>query len=194
VAEPKLAASQERDVSAEVVERARARDATAFESIVMHYDPTLRNFVFRMLGDQRRTEDALQETYLKAYRNLPGFRPIGSLRTWLFRIAYNCAVDELRRDSRSGTEALSADEPSGERTSIEDLVSIRSEIQDALGALSREHAGAVLLVDGHGFDYGTAAEILGVSRGTIASRLHHARAVIRSALSEQTDERQVRYR
>ena len=180
------------EVSADVVERARQRDAAAFESIVVHYDPSLRAFVYRMLGDQRRTEDALQETYLRAYRKLPAFRPRGSLKAWLFRIAYNCAVDELRRDTRNRTHDVDAQEPRADRTSVEEVATIRSDVQAALRSLSQEQAGAVLLVDGHGFDYEAAAEILGVSRGTIASRLHHARAVIRSVLTQETSERQVR--
>src|SRR5581483_12313008 len=77
--------------------RVRRGDQQAFAALVRHYDPGLRALAFRLLGDRTRMDDALQETYVKAYRALPGFRGESSPGTWLYRIAYNACLDELKR-------------------------------------------------------------------------------------------------
>ena len=80
-----------------LVARARAGDGAAFGAVLRHYDGRLRALAFRLLGDPARTDDVLQEAYVKAYRALPRFRGEADLGTWLYRIAYNACLDELRR-------------------------------------------------------------------------------------------------
>ena len=163
--------------------RARRGDEAAFAALVRHYDTGLRRLAYRLLGDRARMDDALQEAYISAYRALPRFRGDSSLGTWLYRIAYNACLDELKRtrdivdlESVRG-RAQSGDDP------IEALL-LRQTVAAALAQLPPEDRAAVLLVDADGFDYRSAAEVLGSPEGTVASRLNRARAALRQTLQE----------
>jgi RNA polymerase sigma-70 factor (ECF subfamily) len=163
--------------------RARRGDEHAFAALVRHYDRGLRALAFRVLGDRTRMDDALQEAYVNAYRALPGFRGDASVGTWLYRITYNACLDELKRarpviDLESVRDRPQAgDDPA-------DALSARHSLTRALSALTEEDRAAVLLVDAEGFDYRSAAEVLGIPVGTVASRLNRARAALRHALQE----------
>src|SRR5918996_5641003 len=80
----------------DLVDAASNGDPSAFREIVMRYDPGLRALAFRLLRDQARMDDVLQEAYFKAFRGLPGFDRDARLSTWLYRITYNACLDELR--------------------------------------------------------------------------------------------------
>jgi RNA polymerase sigma-70 factor (ECF subfamily) len=171
------------EIDPQVLERARRGEEQAFALLVRHYDEGLRALAFRLLGDRTLMDDALQEAYVKAYRALPRFRGASSPGTWLYRIAYNACVDELKR-TRQVVALDSVREPVDARPGPAEAVSTRSGLADALACLPPEDRAAVLLVDARGFDYREAAQVLGVPEGTIASRLHRARAALRAALGD----------
>jgi RNA polymerase sigma-70 factor (ECF subfamily) len=176
------------DVDELVVARARGGDSDAFAEIVGHYDHRLRALAYRLLGDRDRMDDVLQEVYVKAFRSLPRFRGQAALGTWLYRIAYNACLDDLRRRpalapaSFDDEWARSAADPAAGPA---DVAVRRGDLAAALDRLPPDQRTAVLLVDAYGLDYGDAAEVLGVPAGTIGSRLSRARAVLRSALEER---------
>jgi RNA polymerase sigma-70 factor (ECF subfamily) len=169
----------------------------AFADLVRAHDRELRSLAFRLLGDRDLMDDALQEAYLRAYRALPSFREEASTATWLHRITYNVCLDRLRDRKRTVQHLGSVRSPEGmaerglEPRSADDPAAA-AERKDALGialaGLPPDQRAAVLLVDAMGYDYGTAANILGVKEGTIASRLHNARALLRGALSARHEE------
>ena len=176
------------DLTAQTVSRAQEGDAAAFEQLVREFDRDLRAFSHRVLGPAW-TEDVLQEGYLRAFRALPQYRPErGLFRSWLYRIIYRSCLDELRRARRrplpwsSGLEELPSEGGS------ELALAARDSLWHALGALSSEERACVVLVDGLGFDYESAATILDVPRGTVASRLKRARQLLRRALREPLEE------
>jgi RNA polymerase sigma-70 factor (ECF subfamily) len=171
------------EIDRRVLERARRGDERAFALLVRHYDEGLRALAYRLLGDATLMDDALQEAYVKAFRALPRFRGASSPGTWLYRIAYNACLDELKR-SRQVVALDSVREPADVRPGPAEAVSTRRVLADALAALPPEDRAAVLLVDARGFDYREAAHVLGVAAGTVASRLHRARAALRDALGE----------
>lgn len=173
------------DVETAVLDRARRGDADAFAIVVRHYDPALRALAYRLLGSRDRMDDALQEAYVKAFRALPRFRGQSQLGTWLHRIVFNACLDELNRVRRSGTVSLdeAADSVSPLPDHADRLAS-RERLDQALALLTPHDRAAVVLVDGQGFDYHAAAEVLGIPAGTVASRLNRARAVLRDALDE----------
>jgi RNA polymerase sigma-70 factor, ECF subfamily len=175
--------AETRDVDPAVLERARRGDRRAFALVVQHYDPGLRALAYRILGDRERMDDALQEAYLHAFRALPRFRGDSALGTWLYRIAYNACLDELKR-VRNVVPLESVSERSDPRPDASETVPLRRDLAAALASLSPYDRAAVLLVDAQGFDYGSAAQILGVPEGTVASRLNRARRILRRYLDD----------
>jgi RNA polymerase sigma-70 factor (ECF subfamily) len=178
-----------REIAPAVLERARRGDQEAFAALVRHYDRGLRSLAFRLLGDRERMDDALQEAYVKAYRALPRFRGASAVGTWLYRIAYNACLDELERSRRAAPLPLEeVGEPADRGPGLAETVVRRRELADALAALAPEDRAAVLLIDAQGFRYHEAGEVLGIPEGTVASRLHRARAELRRALEARRDE------
>jgi RNA polymerase sigma-70 factor, ECF subfamily len=169
------------DIGERVIDRARRGDQEAFAAVIRHYDPGLRALAFRLLGDRDLMDDVLQEAYVKAFKGLPRFRGEAKLGTWLYRIAYNACLDELRRARRSDDLPLTAELP-GTSPDPGEVAAGREDLARALSALPHDERAAVLLVDAQGFDYRQAARVLGVPEGTVASRLNRARASLRTAL------------
>jgi RNA polymerase sigma-70 factor, ECF subfamily len=169
--------------------RARAGDRDAFVALVRRHDRGLRALAYRLLGDRERMDDALQEAYVRAFRSLARFRGDAAFATWVYRIAYNVCLEELARERRAkDVIALeAAAEPVDPSAELEDSVALRTGLAEALAGLPPQDRAAVLLVDGQGFDYRAAGEILGVPEGTVASRLNRARALLRRALREQDE-------
>lgn len=159
---------------AELVDHARRGDRPAFDELLRRHDATMRSLAFRLLADRQGMDDALQEAYLKAYRGLPGFTPTGDFGRWLYRITYNACIDEIRH--RKSDHRAAAAEEGGEAASTSEAV------RQALADLSPGQRVTLVLVDGEGFDHHTAAEILGVAPGTVASRLYRARTKLRRSL------------
>jgi RNA polymerase sigma-70 factor, ECF subfamily len=167
------------DPSPAVVKAARRGDHRAFTRLVDAYDDGLRALAFHLMGSREAMDDALQETYLNAYRGLPQFRGEAGVGTWLYRIAYTTCLQRLRRqerleptdEERLGALAL----PSPD---LADEVALRDEVCRALAALTPAQCAAVLLIHRDGFSYANAAEILDVPIGTVASRVAAARAIL----------------
>ncbi|HEY3543243.1 MAG TPA: sigma-70 family RNA polymerase sigma factor [Gaiellaceae bacterium] len=172
------------EIDSRVLAKARRGDPRAFAALIHHYDEGLRALAYRLLGDRDRMDDALQEAYVRAFQALPRFRGDASVGTWLYRIAYNACLDELRRTHRV-VPLDSIRERSDPRPGADETVPARRRLADALAALAPEDRAAVLLVDAQGFDYRGAAEILGIPEGTVASRLNRARAVLRRCLDDR---------
>lgn len=159
-------------------------DETTFTALIREHDEGLRGLAYRLLGDRSRMDDAMQEAYISAYRALPRFRGEASLRTWLYRIVYNACLDELRHE-RSVVPIDNVRTLPGRGADPVESLSVRESLAAALAALPEEDRAAVLLVDGAGFDYRSAAEVLGIPEGTVGSRLNRARADLRSALADR---------
>jgi RNA polymerase sigma-70 factor (ECF subfamily) len=172
----------------DLVDRVLRGDLDAFTQVVRRHDERLRGLASKLLGgDRHRMDDALQEAYVRAYRALPRFRRDADLGSWLYRIAYNACIDELRRAKRrpgpvdaEGT----AWEPAAGAPGPDRVVSAADAAARALAALPEDQRVTVVLVDAEGFDNVTAARILGVAPGTVASRLSRARATMRRVLGE----------
>ena len=176
------------DLARDVVTRAMGGDEDSFLALVRHYDAGLRSLAYRVLGDRDRMDDALQEAYVKAFRALPSFRGRAKLGTWLYRIAYNACLDELERGRRVVPLPLAAAEARADpQAGTDERVERRVVVAEALRTLPVADRTAIVLVDGHGFTYEEAAEILGIPSGTVGSRLNRARASLRRALGTPTE-------
>ena len=168
-----------------LLERAARGEVGAFEGIVRTHDTGLRTLAARLVGESA-TEDVLQDAYLKAFRALRrGRPPTESVEGWLYRIVYRTCLDELRwrrRHPKRPLLDLEGDQ-AGESNPAEVTATLRADLATALESLSEDQRAAVILVDALGFGYREAGEILRIRRGTVASRLNHAREVLRRALA-----------
>jgi RNA polymerase sigma-70 factor (ECF subfamily) len=160
-----------------------AQDPADFVAVVQTYDARLRRLVTRMLVDRDRVDDVLQEAYVRAHRALPRFRADADLGTWLYRITYNCCIDELRAAKRRPRPLEIVPERALDASGPGRRVAVQQAVRAALAELPEDQRAAVLLVDGGELDYEDAAEVLGVPRGTVASRVARGRRVLRSRLS-----------
>jgi len=178
------------------VGRLQANEDAAYDELVRVYHASIFHVAFRMLGDSSDAADAVQEIFLKVFRNVQGFRGDSSLKTWIYRIAFSEILNRLRwwrRRFRSTTVSLD-DGPEGRTpvlhltapgpTPLQALEAKEREgaIQHALTKLSGEHRSIVILRDIEGFSYSEIAEILGISSGTVKSRLARARADMKKSL------------
>lgn len=162
-------------------------DVAAFTKLLRQHDDRMRAVAFRMVGSPSAMDDILQVAYLKAHQGLARFRSEADFGTWLHRIVVNTCHDHLRRAGRVTEVPLHAVPDPASPGSMEERLVMGSELQEALAALSPEYRAAVILVDGEGLSYAEAAEVLDVERGTVASRLNRARALLRDRLTDRGD-------
>jgi RNA polymerase sigma-70 factor, ECF subfamily len=169
---------------AELVEAARSGDHRAFAELLRRHDPRMRALAYKLLADRGRMDDALQEAYLKAFRALHRFKPGKDFGIWLYRITYNSCIDEIRRSRRAPVSTEDPVDPDATGPGPERIVTTSESVRAALADLPDDQRVTVVLVDGEGYDHREVATILGVAPGTVASRLHRARAALRRVLGE----------
>jgi RNA polymerase sigma-70 factor (ECF subfamily) len=178
------------------VARLKANDDLAYDELVRTYNASIFHVAYRMLNDSAEASDVVQEIFLKVFRNIGGFKGEAALKTWVFRIALSEILNRLRwwkRRYRFSTVSLD-DPPNGngnglhvadsKPTPAEILESKEQEmaIQQALSKLSSDHRSIVVLRDIEGFSYSEIAEVLGISIGTVKSRLARARSDLKKSL------------
>lgn len=178
-----------------LIKDAQRGDLEAFNRLVLAYQDRVYNQAFRVLGDSQSADDAAQEAFISAYKNLRSFRG-GSFRAWLLRIVTNACYDELRRRKRRPTIALEPVDDAGEEIESPHWIADpgelpeqnveRSElgqaIQACLDQLPEDFRVVVVLVDVQGLDYLEAADAIGKPLGTVKSRLARARNQMRECL------------
>jgi RNA polymerase sigma-70 factor (ECF subfamily) len=171
-------------VPSSVVEAARAGDADAFMAIYDAYVTRLRGLAFRTLGDPDLIDDAMQDVAVKAFLGLPHFRGDCAIGTWLFQITYRTCLNQQRGRGRvvplPDVELLANDAT----TDPAESVLLHIELAAALASLTAAQRAVVFLVLEEGMDHQTAARVLGVPPGTVASRLSAARAALTRCLEE----------
>ena len=168
-----------------LVKRARRGDQRAFETLLDRHDARLRALAYRVLGERDLMDDALQEVAIKAFLSLGSFRGDSSFGTWLYRLTYTTCLNELRsRSRRIGAAEEDLAELPDTAPDTATVVGDRDAVQRALARLSPQQRVAVLLVMEQGWDLKTAGHVLGIPKGTVASRLSIARTTLRRTLSE----------
>jgi RNA polymerase sigma-70 factor (ECF subfamily) len=198
------------DEDRRLVDRAKAGDVEAFETLVRRYQRWVFTLALRMLGDRLDAEDMAQEVFLKAYRGLAGFRGGARFSTWLYAIASHHCLNyltsrtaQLRRlrpvdepaagPGAAASSALDriADEAPGPDAAAEQR-ELRRAIQEELLQLTEDHRIVVVLRDIHGMPYEDIADTLGIELGTVRSRLHRARMELKTRLAPRLADGSVR--
>jgi len=179
------------------VSRLQANEDAAYDELVRVYHASIFHVAYRMLGDSNDAADSVQEIFLKVFRNVQRFRGESSLKTWIYRIAFSEILNRLRwwkRRFRSSTVSLDDQQdgkgpyihlaaPTPSPLQVLESKERENAIQLALTKLSSEHRSIVILRDIEGFSYSEIADILGVSTGTVKSRLARARMDMKKALA-----------
>jgi len=175
-----------------LIERARAGDTRAFEDLARREERALYRHALRIVGTTADAEDIVQDALFSAWRSIASFQGL-SFRAWLFRIATNRALDQLR--SRKRRPELPLDPPDDDEVTwaepvapgpdLTQLVGDRealAAVETALGSLPAEQRTALLLRDVEGFAYEEIAVITSVEIGTVKSRIHRGRLAVRNVL------------
>lgn len=175
-----------------LIEAIAQGDHLAFEQLVKRYQTKVCNFICRYLGDRSTAEDLGQEVFLRVYRAAPRFEPKGRVSTWIFKIAYNLCVNELKRRQRNrsfqelaaGQEARLMGTCSSESQETEEL---HRELSAAISRLPDNQRAALLLRVNEELSYAEIGRILSVSVSSVESLLFRARTQLRKDLKKKPD-------
>jgi RNA polymerase sigma-70 factor (ECF subfamily) len=178
---------------------ADARDRVRFEEEALELADQVYRVARRLVSTKEEAEDLVQETYARAFRSWRSYTPGTNLRAWIFRILTNLNIDRGRRKQRTpdmqpmeeGDYYLynrleaSGGENEDEARVVERLS--QDSIVDALSAVPHNYRDAVVLVDIGDFSYADAAQILDVPIGTVMSRLHRGRRILKQELATEAE-------
>jgi RNA polymerase sigma-70 factor, ECF subfamily len=174
-----------------------ARDRVRFEEEALELADQVYRVARRLVSTREEAEDLVQETYARAFRSWRSFQPGTNLRAWLFRILTNLNIDRGRREQRTPTlepieegdyylynRLEDAGAPQAEEQIVERLS--QDGVVEALAAVPHDFRDVLVLVDIGDFSYKDAAQILDIPVGTVMSRLHRGRRVLKHELAERT--------
>ena len=178
-----------------------ARDRVRFEEEALDLSDQVYGVARRLVGSREEAEDLVQETYARAFRSWRSFQPGTNLRAWLFRILTNLNIDRGRKVQRTPDQQPleendyylynRLEETGGDGSSDQSRVVDRLSQNDAVTALAdlpHDFRDVVLLVDLADFTYSDAAQILDIPIGTVMSRLHRGRRMLKGALATSATE------
>ena len=168
----------------EVLRKAQRGDEHAFELILTAYETPVYNYVLRMVGDRALAEDLCQEIFLRIYQGLPGFSLRCMFTTWLFQVAKNRVLDELRARERKPQSVLTLDDlpPLEVVDAPPERVEAIDAVWRAVAALNPDLKMALLLRDVVGLSYSEIADSLEITLATVKWRIFKAREEVQLAL------------
>ena len=186
-----------RAAEARLAEALREGAEWAYEELVERYQQPVFSLICRLLGGSADSGDVVQEVFLKVFRNIHHFRSESSLKTWIYRIAVNEAYNHRRWFFRHRRQEVEIEAEWAAAPSLRDTLpdSARSPfdltlneerralIEDALGRINPDFRAAVVLRDVDGLSYDEVAEVLGISMGTVKSRILRGREALRLELA-----------
>jgi RNA polymerase sigma-70 factor (ECF subfamily) len=175
------------EAETDLIIKAQRGDRNAFGELVRRHHREVVNVVYRMCGDVQLAEDAAQEAFVRAWLRLESYRPLTTLRNWLYRIAVNAALDMLRRERSTGEDiqslALHDQQPGPETLLVQKERAAL--VQAAILSLTPASRTVLVLREYGELSYQEIANILDVPMGTVMSRLNYARNRLRELLAEQ---------
>jgi RNA polymerase sigma-70 factor (ECF subfamily) len=181
----------------ELVLRAQQHDRRAFDLLMERYQGRIYALLYHMTSNKQDAEDLLQDVFLKAFKALPKFKGNSSFYTWVYRIGVNTAINFTKKRKRK--QAMSLDDldmriehdPALVQMSSQDtpdrnlnLKDLQKKLNNALLTLSEKHRTVVVMHDVQGLPHHEIGKVLGISSGTVRSRLFYARRQLQAELSE----------
>ena len=177
----------------ELVARSIGGDNDSFNELILRWERPIFALAYRTIGREEDARDVCQETFLRAFRALPGFRGQAKFSSWLYRIALNLCRDWIRRERRAPVVQPPADtdlmelavaaEPS---ESIEELVArkdLAQAVERAMAVLPEEQRTAIVLKEYHGLTFQEIADLVGCPLSTVKTRLYQGLTVLRRELA-----------
>ena len=179
----------------ELVAKSIGGDADSFNELVLRWERPIYALAYRTIGREEDARDVCQETFLRAFRALPGFRGQAKFSSWLYRIALNLCRDWVRRERRQpvaqAPEGVDLIELASEQTpteTIEDLVArkqISEAVARAMALLPEEQRTAIILKEYHGLTFQEIADMLDCPLSTVKTRLYQGLTVLRRQLDRE---------
>jgi len=179
----------------ELVARSVSGDADSFNQLIVRWERPIYALAYRVLGHEEDARDVCQDTFLRAYRALPGFKGQAKFSSWLYRIALNLCRDWIRRQRRAPISQIPEDlDPAelvteaGPAESIEDLVARReltAIVEQAMQSLSEEQRTAIILKEYHGLTFQEIADMQGCPLSTVKTRLYQGLSMLRRQLERR---------
>jgi RNA polymerase sigma-70 factor (ECF subfamily) len=181
----------------ELVSRTQSGDAGAFDELIVKYSPRLYGLVYNMTSNHDDTHDMLQDIWSKAFRSIATFRGKSAFYTWIHSIAVNMTINFLKKRTRRTHMSLD-DVDAGihhDKDFVElaasstpvreaNLNELQKRLNEAMQRLSHDHRTVVTMFDIQGMPHAEIAKILGISEGTVRSRLFYAHRQLQNFLSE----------
>jgi RNA polymerase sigma-70 factor (ECF subfamily) len=162
----------------------------SWEEIVTAHSARVYRLAYRLTGNQHDAEDLTQEVFVRVFRSLSSYTP-GTFEGWLHRITTNLFLDQARRKQRIRFDALAEDAdsklPSRAVTPDAHFLDTQfdDDVESALSALPPDFRAAVVLCDVEGLSYEEIADVLDLKLGTVRSRIHRGRAMLRKTLAHR---------
>ncbi len=163
----------------------QGKNEVAFGVLMSRYQPKLIRYGRKFLSEKAHIEDAVQEVFIKVYRNIQGFDATRSFSPWIYRIAHNMFVNTMRQNSRLPFVTVDLDlfsahaayevDPAGD----EERMEMRALVERGLEALSPNYREVIILYYLEQLDYQQIADVLHVPIGTVGVRLHRARETLK---------------
>jgi RNA polymerase sigma-70 factor, ECF subfamily len=176
----------------ELVARSRGGDLDSFNQLVLRWERPIYALAYRVIGREEDARDVCQETFLRAFRALAGFKGQAKFSSWIYRITLNLCRDWIRRERRQpvaqAPEGVDLVELASEATpveTIEDLVARREigqAVARAMAMLSEEQRTAIILKEYHGLTFQEIADLLDCPLSTVKTRLYQGLSVLRRQL------------
>jgi RNA polymerase sigma-70 factor (ECF subfamily) len=184
------------DPDANLMLRCKQGDTGAFEQLVEKYKQPVLNLLCRTLGDATEAEDVAQNVFVQAYKSAPRYKPSAKFSTWLFTIARNLCLNEIRRRSRHPTAPLDSTHPEDEADrprQVGDLASpspdesvlrreLEQKVDQAIKELPENQRIAILLCRREDMSYEDIGEVLGCSVSATKSLIHRGRETLKQRL------------
>lgn len=185
-----------------LLRRLRDRDERAFRELIEAHRDRVYNICYRMLGNRHESEDVAQEVFITVFKTIDTFREESKFSTWLYRVAVNHCKNRLKYlarrfdkqkdeldDQASGTNGtpIGAPLPSAPDQALAGA-QMEKLLQDAIAALDEEQRMVVVLRDVEDLSIEEICEITGLPDGTVKSRLHRARLVLRKRLAKHVED------
>jgi RNA polymerase sigma-70 factor (ECF subfamily) len=179
----------------ELVARSRTGDMDSFNQLILRWERPIYALAYRVIGQEEDARDVAQETFLRAFRALPGFKGQAKFSSWIYRIALNLCRDWIRRKRRTPVSPLPDDvdiselaAEQGPSESVEDLVARRelsAVVEEAMTLLPEEQRTAVILKEYHGMTFQEIADLQGCPLSTVKTRLYQGLSVLRKHLKDR---------